>query len=53
MTLPFALKLGGHCRVFFFFFFFPLYLAVLRGIQNLSYPTRDWTHTLCSGSMES
>ena len=33
-----------------FFFFF---LATQYGVWNLSSPSRDWTYTLCIGSMES
>ena len=37
---------------FFFFFFFAslfiCFLAMPSGRQNLSSPTRDWTHVLCS-----
>ena len=36
-----------------FFFFFVSFLVMPHGIQNPSSPTRDWTCTLCSGSMES
>ena len=42
------LVLGG-----FFVFCFVLFLATLHGMQDLSSPTRDWTHTSCSGSMKS
>ena len=35
------------------FFFFQFTLAMLCGIWDLSSPTRDWTHALCSGSRES
>ena len=34
--------------IFFFFF-----LAIPRGMRDLSSPTRDWTHAPCSGSAES
>ena len=34
---------------YYYFFFF----AMSCGIQNLSFPTRDGTHTPCSGSSDS
>lgn len=38
--------------VFFFFFLF-VFVAVLRGMQDFSFSTRDHTHASCSGSTES
>ena len=37
---------------FFFFFFFGLFLAVLRGLRDLSYRTSDGTCVPCSGRVE-
>jgi len=33
--------------------FFFLFLAVLRGMQDLSSLARDWTHALCSENADS
>lgn len=39
--------------VSFGFFFFGFFLAVLGGMWNPSSQTRNQTHVLCTGSMES
>ena len=60
--LPCPSPTPGACiylrRVFFFFFFgilgffFGLFLAVLRGLRDLSYRTSDGTCVPCSGRVE-
>ena len=37
----------------YFYVLFIYFLSVLHGLQDLSFPTRDWTHTLCNESEES
>ena len=41
---------------FYYMYFYVLiffFLSVLHGLQDLSFPTRDWTRTLCNESEES
>ena len=42
---------GGYLTHFILFYF--IFLAMLRGLQDLSSPTRDRTCAPCSGSSES
>ena len=44
---------GSSRTIFFFFLMYLFFLAVPRGMQDLSSPARDGTHTPCSGSAES
>ena len=45
--------LNNTVNELFFFSLFKKFLAVLRGMWDLSSPTRDGTHAPCSGSAES
>ena len=42
----------GPFKNFFLFKLFLKSLAILRGMQDLSSPTRDGTHAPCSGSID-
>ena len=36
-----------------YFYVLIFFLSVLHGLQDLSFPTRDWTRALCNESEES